>query len=317
MVNSDAAPQDASTPGYVVVGRVPVEGFPFHDPLDGDLDAIYASQPLLSAETIHWGLLYQVNPGRWTPPESFALDGADWQARFLPKGTIAAFHSENPEEPLAFDGCLISVDTKCSGSANAARDVGRSAVREAAALLMTCTQLIAGRPPVWEGAFYPLPNGNVGSTTSRTHIRVLGVTATEVRSRVQRLTSSGVKEGTDISVRLARHWYLRGNEETRALDRFINFWLASAALYERHRPTTGADREKRGIRTYVIDLAGRVGMSPTVRDDIVRRLVVAYDLRNEVFHEGKFQQVSTQAAADLDVAASMCIRYEAGFRNDA
>lgn len=270
------------------------------------MDAIYAGKPVLEAETIHWGLLYPVNPDAWNPLERIDVDLVDARVAWLP-----TTFDPNGEvgETLDMPTCLISVDTGVSGSIDRARDIGRPAVRQAAALTMASTRLIAGRQPIWEGAFVALEGEATGFTTVRRGTQVPNQTSDSIRGSMQPVIGRSVLSTASRSVALARHWYLRGWEATGLLDRFMNFWLAGAALYERHRPA-GGDRERVGIRAYAVDLAARTGISPTIRDMIANNLAGAYELRNRIFHEGDFTVVDAQSVADLEQAVTQCILAE-------
>lgn len=177
---------------------------------------------------------------------------------------------------------------------------------------MATTQIVAGQQITWEGAFTFRDDGLISATNIRRLLRLATVDMKSIQRRMDRLKASDTVN-TRPALSLARHWYLKAWETPNTLDRFIGLWLTAAALYEPHRPPLGSpDRERSGMRSYLVDLTNRTGLSPLIRDDVRDRLFDAYILRNNVFHEGDFRSVGYGDTAALERAVSICIRQEAG-----
>jgi hypothetical protein len=281
-----------------------------HEPdlLDLPLDEAYRGKSILDGASIHWGLLYEVNPDGWIPAEVVESNLADARVRWMPPG-VSFDPNGGVEDMLDIAVALISVDTGVAGSIDGARERGRSAARQAAALVMSRTRLLSGRNPIWEGPFASTGSEKLGFVSASRVIQVTGQSPESIRKSLAPLAGARVLDGVDERVSFARHWYLRAWETQDLLDRFVNFWLTAAALYESHRPA-GGDRERNGIAAYVVDLARRRGLSATVRDEITLALLEAYELRNRVFHQGRFDDIGRDAVVRLESAVTRCISEE-------
>lgn len=273
------------------------------DQWDGDLNAIYGGTPFENGTPIDWGLLFEANPRSWKPDDEHVLiEGIDWRVVFQPPGGA---DPRPGRETLEVPTVIVLAAVKAS-TLNEARDRGRVTARRVAALTALLSRYIANRTPIWEGPVQGIPDATVRFGQVTRFLEVPERDTSDVSAEFDPYLKVAA-EKLPAPVGMALYWYAHAWGRLDLTDRFAALWWSALALVE----AQGAKgNQKERIDAYATSLINRVALSHARASDVAKVMKDAYDTRNELFHESRWDVVSEDGVIALEETVSNLLRWE-------
>jgi len=279
-----------------------------HDLLDGDLDSHF---PGFSEGTpLLWGIAVSAVSGSWD--EEVNIPGLDWQVRLCPPGKLHIPRTVRKPSPrmswhtVKSHCALLGVATGKT-TVNEARDIGRLGVRRLGALLRREIATLQLADVLWEGALVRSKAGKLRFLAAKAEMEA-------VRPKTpDELHKLGLKLAPIAVTRLPGHvgksleWLALARSARVKIEKFTHLWLAVIALTDHGVDTENLSQRQR-ISTYTANMGGF--LSRTALEGLTARLKADYDVRNELWHEGKDASITPESLRILEADAFTLIDYE-------
>jgi hypothetical protein len=288
-------------------------GVPFElDLLDQDLEVHFGD--LGGGRPLSWGLAVGAVPNSWI--SSVSLQGVDWSIRLHLPGELKiprACRSSSGRTSwttIRQHCALLAVHTR-ERSINAARDVGRPAVRALLALVRRELPVLLPSHLLWEGVLIlKRTEGRIGMTTAQSELESATPAKPERLHRIGlELAPISLSSMPSPLVR-ALGWLASARSARVRTEKFMHLWLAVLALASYKQPVKDPDMKR--IRTYTATMGTGIGgvLSRQRIEDLNRRFGKAYDARNALFHRDDDSKVTLELLQDLEAAAFELVDFE-------
>lgn len=275
------------------------------DLLAGDLDAYLPG--FSEGRQLLWGLALGAVENAWTVEEP--IQGIDWDVRFYPERAlkiprlVRRTTRRTYWQTIPTSCALFRVQTGES-DLDKARDVGRSRVRELVAIVRREVPILLPREIQWEGAIVRTLRGTVKMMRAE---RSMASSQAIESARLQKVGLHLLH--LDISelpphLGQALEWLTLARSARVRSEQFTHLWLAMIAIID-HGDRVGVMKSR--IERYA---AGMTSLAPSQKRDIAQRLKDAYDLRNDLWHDGLQDGITPTLLQSLEDDAFKLVDFE-------
>ena len=289
---------------YRISGGMP---FDIDGLLEEDLEAHFPEfgqgQPLL------WGLAVGAVDESWD--EEVGILGKDWDVRFYPPKQLKIPHTNEKRmsmRSIPRHCCMLRVVTN-ETDMNAAREVGRPAVRSLLTLLRREMGAIIPADVVWEGAF---GHTRAGMLRMSKHTRLMEAAQIADPTRLYKIGLKLARVSTlefPPQLHQALEWLGLSRAATTRSEKFMHLWLTVLSLASYKKPK-GRDLPRIQAYTNTMIVGDGGVRAPRSVEALNGRLRLAHDVRNDLMHRADDSGITEDVLRRLELDAFEFVDFE-------